>query len=120
MAERVSGNVDDVHLHVAKADLIAAGQVLVDTGYLFSLARRAEDAAAGFLLDELVAAGMVGMPVGVPDLIDGPAAIAGLDQIFLTIWRINGDGRAALWVVCEKAVIDFQAGELVNFDHDTI
>jgi hypothetical protein len=59
---------------VALADLRSSGPILPAFG------GRTRDGAAGRGLDRGVAADMIGVPVGVPDLPDRPAAGGGLRQ----------------------------------------
>ena len=74
VAAGVAGDVDHPPRHLPDVDRIALRDGAVDAGNLRRLARRAGDARAGRRLYREVAAGVVGVPVGVEDLRDPPAA----------------------------------------------
>jgi hypothetical protein len=78
---------------------------------------RACDDRAGLGFDGGVAAGVVGVPVRVPDVGDAPALGLGLAQIFFGVGRINRCGRAAGRIVRQETVIVGQAWELMNLKH---
>ena len=117
MAERMAGHVDHLGGEIAERDRVAAADLAVETGDLFRLALRAGDLRAGGGLDLQVAPGMVGMPVGVPDLCDGPAQGFGLGEVFVRIGGIHGRRLAAGRIVGEIAVIVAETGKLVNLQH---
>ena len=69
--------------------------------------------------DPGVTAGVVGVPVGVPDGGNAPALGVGLAQVGLGVGRIDAHGFAALRVVQQEAVVVAEAGELVDLEHRT-
>ena len=73
MAGGVGGDVDQLGLDRADPRAVAAGDHPVELRHPLGFGR-AGDRAAGGGADRVVAAGMVRMPVGVPDLADRPAA----------------------------------------------
>ena len=73
MAGGMGGDVDQLGLDLADPRAVAAGDDAVHLRHPLGLGR-AGDRAAGRGADRVVAAGMIGMPVGVPDLADPPAA----------------------------------------------
>jgi hypothetical protein len=81
---------------------------------LCGIARGRGDGAVGGGLDRLVAARVVGVPVGVPDLRDAPALARGLCEIFFGIGRVDAHRLAAGGIVQQIAVIVRKAGELVD------
>ncbi len=76
-----------------------------------------DDGRAGLGFDFGIAAGMVGMPVRVPDVGDAPAFVGGFREDCRCIRRIDRRRGAALRFVNQQAVIICQARELVDFDH---
>ena len=116
MAVGVARDVDHRSLDRAEHHRVAMRDDAVDRE-LASDFRRAGDGAAGRRLDRFVAAGVIGVPVGVPDLGDAPALLVGLPQILGRIGCIDRRGFVAVGVVDEVAVVVAKAGELVNVDH---
>ena len=88
----------------------------VERGDSFHLGRAGDSAAAGSL-DRGVPAGVIGVPVGVPDLGDLPALVSCLAQVGFGIRRVDARGFARFGIVQQVAVIVGQAGELMDFKH---
>ena len=113
MANCVARHVDHACVPAAQFDLVAIAHNAVDRGQALDFLR-SDDLGAGGLDDGLVPAGMVRMPVRVPDLRDAPILRIGLPQVFRTIGRIDCGCFAAFGIVEKEAVIVGKAGELVN------
>ena len=84
------------------------------------LTRRTDDATSCFIFQLHIAAGMVWMPMRVPDRVDRPAARLRLVEVFATIGRVDRDSCATFHIVDKETVIIIQAGELVNIKHAPI
>ena len=93
-----------------RADIIAVSGDPLDLG-------RGDYRAARRRLDRGISAGVVGVPVGVPDMGDLPALVPRFAQIGLGIGRIDARRRPADRVMQQIAIIVRQARELVNFEH---
>lgn len=118
VAVGVAGNVDHARFVRSDGDGVAVLNFRVDRAQLRDLGGR-DDLGAGRLRHRLVSAGMVGMPVGVPDLRDRPSLGISLFETPIAIGRIDRDRFAAVGIVEEKSVIVGQAEELVDLEHGT-
>src|SRR3546814_4382548 len=75
------------------------------------LGRGAVDLGTGRMLDRLVAAGVIGVPVRVPDRIDAPAARLGGGEHRVGLGRIDHDRLAAVRVVDQPDIIVAERGD---------
>ena len=75
---------------------------------------RADDGRAGGGLDLGVAAGVVGMPVGVEDEVQAPAGVLRRRQDRGGVGGVDAGGLAAGLVADEEAVVVGKAGELAD------
>ena len=112
-------DVDHVGLPIADGDGVSLADSTIDGLYPVGITLRGCYPAAGHRLDHRIAAGVVGMPVSVPDLRDLPAPRSGLTQVFVSVGCVDAHRLAALAVVEQVAVVVGKAGELVNFEHGT-
>ena len=103
MAERVARHLDHAADMVSKAYLVALAKCDVAAGDILS--SRAGDAGAGRFLDGEVPARVVGVPVGVPDLRDPPAALLGRGEDGLCIAGVDDRRFAAGVIVNQPQVI---------------
>ena len=101
--ERVAGDFDDLADVIAEADLATFGQRNVAPWN--AAGARTRDACARRFLDREVPAGVIGVPVGVPDLRDGPAAPLRLREHRGCIAGIDHHGLSARLVVDEPDVV---------------
>ena len=113
----MAADIDDVRFPASKSNDVAVFHRHIYAVDPVSFGGRGDDPAAGRRLDRCVAACVIGMPVGVPDLGDLPALLRGLAQIGLGIGGIDAGGLLAFGIVQKVAVIVGQARELVNFEH---
>jgi hypothetical protein len=95
-------------LGLAEAVALAVVDLDVDAGNARAVAARADDGAAGGLLDLAVAADMVAVMVGVQDMGDLPAAFGGLGQHRASHRRVDHAHRAALRFAHQPHVIVVQ------------
>ena len=105
--------LDDRGLALADRHRIAVLHHAVDGRDALDFCRR-DDGAAGRRLDRRVAAGVIGVPVCVPNLGNLPALRGGFAHIRLAIGRIDADRLLAHRIVDEEAVVVGQAGELMD------
>src|SRR3546814_12722462 len=83
----VRGGFDHDRDMVAEPDGIALAQAVIERRDFSRLGRGAVDLGTGRMLDRLVAAGVIGVPVRVPDRIDAPAAQSGRASWWERGWR---------------------------------
>jgi len=114
----VPANIDHLRGEAAERNRVAVGNRAVDPGDLVGLGGGCGDRAISGRLDRFIAAGMIGVPMGVPYLGDGPAFGRRLAQIDLGIGRVDAGGLAAGGIVEQIAIIVIEAGELVNLQHE--
>ena len=114
MTQGVAAGLDDLQPGVAKLDAVAAGDHAIqrrDPPHL----RRPDDRRAGFGLEPCVAAGVVGMPVGVEDEVEPVPSLrpqSGEDR--LGVGRVDATHRAAGLVAHEEAIVVGEAGKLAD------
>ncbi len=94
VAQRVAAGLDHVEAGLAQLDDIAVAHRAVQRRDPRDL-RRADDHAAGGGLDLGVAAGVVGMPVGVEDEVQAPAQLPQFSQDRVGVRRVDGRRLAA-------------------------
>ena len=117
MAGGVGGDVDQLRLDRADPRRIAAGDDPVHLRHPLGLGR-AGDGTAGGTPDRVVAAGMVGVPVGVPDLGDAPAARCCGFQHRLGDRGIDSDRLARGGIVDQPDIIVAKDGDGDDFEHE--
>jgi hypothetical protein len=110
MAGGVRRNVDQLGFVTADPCPVAAGDDPVQLRHLLRLGR-AGDRAAGRRADRIVAAGMIGVPVRVPDLADRPAARRRRFQHRLRHGRVDRDRLAGLGIMHQPDIIVAQDGD---------
>jgi len=103
-------HVDHLGGHVAELHRVALPDHRVEGRDAFLLSFRAGDMATGGILDRGIAAGVVGVPVGVPYLGDGPAAFLGFGQHRFGHRRINHHGLLRFGLVNQPDIIVGQDG----------
>src|SRR5581483_851423 len=113
MSERVSGHFDDSSDVPAESDPIAFVQRDIPTGNIFT--GGPGDPCAGRSLDREIAAGVIRVPVRVPDLVDRPAAPLGFGEHGSRVAGIDDSGFAAVLVVDEPQVIVAERGDRDDF-----
>src|SRR3546814_19881714 len=74
MSGGMRGHLDHARGHIAEANDIALTHRPIDAGYLCFFGPWTCHRRAGRGLDLEIAAGVIGMPMGVPDIADRPAA----------------------------------------------
>ena len=89
VAERVAGGFVNLRRQIAELDLVAFAEDAIGRCPDTIDFLRADDLCAGLRDDLRVSAGMVGVPMGVPDLGDGPAFGVGFGED-AGGWRENG------------------------------
>ncbi len=105
VARRVAWNEEDLGLGFAEAIAVAVVDLDVDAGDACPVAPRADDGAAGGLLDLQVAADVITMMVGVQDMGDLPMALFRLRQDRPGHRRVDDGDRPALGLAHQPHVI---------------
>ncbi len=111
--ERMAAGLHHVEQGFAQPHLVALVEGPVerrDAGDLLG----PDDLAARDLLDPRVAAGVVGVPVGVQDQVQAPSQRLQFGQDRLGVGRVDAAGLAARLVADQETVVILQAGELVD------
>ena len=116
VAAGVAGHEEDLGLGLAEAVAVAVVDLDVDARDARLVAPRADDGAAGGFLDLEVAADMVAMVVGVEDMRDLPAALAGLGQDGPGHGRVDDADGAALRLAHQPDVIVAQDRDSDDFE----
>src|SRR5262245_31636663 len=114
---RVAPNIDDDRFALAQTDPVAFHNRAIGRVAEAPNFPRAADHAAGLLFELQIAACMIGMPMGVPDLGQAPAALGAFTQDGGRIGRIDRRGLAARRIMDEETVIVRKAGELMYLEH---
>ena len=104
MAVGVARYVDHFRDVLAQRHLVAMRDHAVDRADPLDFLR-GDDLRPRSLDDGLVPAGMVGVPVRVPDGGDPPALRRGLAEVFAAIWRVDRRSLPAVGIVQQEAVI---------------
>ncbi len=105
--------LDHLEAGLAEFDDVAARNLAVergDAGHLLG----ADNPATGRRLDLGVAAGVVGMPVGVENQVEPPAQALQFGQDRRRVRRVDAGGLAGGVVADEESVVVGKAGELVD------
>lgn len=117
MAERVAGHINDAGGDLTKGDAVTCGDRALDAGNFVCFVFGAYDGCACGVFDGKIATGMIGVPVRVPYLGDGPAFCCRLGKVFFGVGRVYGGGLAAGWIVDQIAIIIRQARKLMYLEH---
>ena len=104
MAGGMGGDVDQLGVELADPGMVAAGDDPVHLRDALGLGR-AGDPAAGGGADRVIAAGMIRVPVGVPDLADRPAARRRRLEHRIGDRRIDRDRLAGCGIVHQPDII---------------
>ncbi len=115
VTQRMPPGLHHPEQRLPEPDLVALVQSPVqgrDAGDLL----RADDLASGRRLDRLVAAGVVGVPMGVEDQVEPPSQPLQLGQDGLGVGRVDTAGPAGGPVADQEGVVVLQAGELVDLE----
>ena len=116
VAQGVAAALDHLKPGLAEHDVIAAGDDAVG-GLTDALdLGRADHGGAGGGLDLGVAAGVVGMPVGVEDQVELPAEGVQLAQDRRGVRRVDAGGQTAGVITHQEAVVVREAGKLMDGD----
>ncbi len=113
VAEGVAAGLQHAEHGLAEAHLVALMQRPVERCDARDLLGP-HDLATRRFLDPAVAAGVVGMPVGVQDHVEPPAQLLQLGQDRLRIGGVDTAGLAGGLVADEEAVVVLETGELVH------
>ncbi len=117
MAACMSGHEEDLGLFSAERIDVAVLHLHVHPGNAVGIMRRADDDAAGGVLDFHIPADMVGMMVGVEDMGDLPAQTIGLVHHRSRHRRIHDGHRVTHGLAHEKNEIVRQHGNLADIEH---
>jgi hypothetical protein len=114
MRPRVAGGFDDAGTVFAQCEAVAFTHQYVDAGNPVGIGARADDAAAGAGLQREIAAGVIGVMVGVEDVVKFPASRRKFPLDGRCIRAVDGGGEARVRIVQQIAVVVVQTGELMD------
>ena len=116
VAAGVAGGVVNEGLGVAEFQRFALADLEVDAGDAGGVGAGPDDDAAGAFLQPQVAAGVVGVVVGVEDVREAPALALEFAVDGVWIGRVDRCGQAGQALVDQEPVVVRQAGELVDLE----
>lgn len=111
MRPRMAGCFDDARRVFAECEAIAFPNHSVETGNPVGIGAGADDLAAGAGLEGEIAAGVIGVMVGVEDVVEYPAAFSERTRDGLGVRAVYGCSESRVRIVHQVSIVVPEAGD---------